>query len=127
MNTFIDEKVSVLIVDDHKIVRDALSHALSNFQDIEIIGTAENGKIAIEKAKKHKPDIILIDIQMPELDGISASKIISRELPDIKIVLLTLYQELILEAEGEVPDAAGYVLKEAGTKRIYQAIRKALK
>ncbi len=121
------KKTKVLIVDDNATIRDALHRVLSIFPDIEVIGSASNGKEAIEKTVKLSPQVVLMDLQMPEMDGIEATRIINQKCPETAIIMLTLYQELLLEAELEDLKVNGYVLKEGGAEKIYQAIKEAVK
>ena len=85
------DKINILLADDHAILRDGLKSALSVDKSLNIIGEAENGLEAIELCKKFKPDIILMDINMPEMDGIRASKKIKKECHHIKVIILTMF------------------------------------
>lgn len=115
-------KTKVLLVDDHTIVRQGLK-ALLDFQDgIEVVGEAEDGRQAIEKAKELVPDIIVIDITMPNLNGIEATRQLKKISPEMKVLVLTVhdneeYVHQILQA-----GASGYLLKESAVSDLVSAI-----
>ncbi|PPL14071.1 DNA-binding response regulator, partial [Microterricola pindariensis] len=85
--------IRILIADDHHVVRRGLVFFLKTQKDLEIIGEAENGRKAVEMARELKPDIILMDLAMPEMDGIEATKMIKEEDPGIKIMILTSFSD----------------------------------
>ena len=116
-------KTRILIADDHPLLREALREALSDQKDMEVIGEANNGEEAVELVSQFKPDIVVMDIMMPKLDGIDASKRIKKITPNIAILILTAYDDDnyvlgLLEA-----GAAGYLLKSARGQDIVEAIR----
>src|SRR5690554_1582782 len=92
--------IKVLIVDDQELFRESLSLILSAQAEIKVLGTAENGRDAVKQAHDLRPDVILMDIRMPEIDGIECTKIIKEQHPDIKIIVLTTFDddEYIFEA-----------------------------
>jgi two-component system, NarL family, response regulator LiaR len=116
-------KISLLIADDHAIVRQGLRSFLELQEDITVVGEAVNGKQAVEFAAKLKPNVILMDLMMPEVDGISATKEISALNLGCKIIALTSF----LEEENVVPaiqaGAAGYLLKDVSPNELVEAIR----
>ena len=81
----------LLLVDDHALVREGIAGLLDNQPDIEIIGEAEDGLKALEKARSLMPDVILMDIEMPNSDGLESTRLIKREMPYVKIVMLTVH------------------------------------
>ncbi len=85
------EAIKILIADDHPILRQGLATVLNQEEDLEVVGFAENGLEAVARAKELRPDIILMDLQMPEMDGVEAIHQIKEEAPDIGIIILTTY------------------------------------
>ena len=117
--------IRVLIADDHGVLRTGLEHLLSRSDDIEVVGTAENGKIALARAIETRPDVILMDLRMPEVDGIEATGAIMSELPSTRVVVLTSFsdREGILAALDA--GAVGYLLKDSEPDDILHGIRAA--
>ena len=115
--------INVLLVDDHEMVRLGVSSYLSIQEDIEVIGEAENGKIGYEKALSLRPDVILMDLVMDEMDGIEATKAILADWPEAKIIIVTSF----IDDEKVYPaieaGAAGYLLKKSTAHEIADAIR----
>jgi DNA-binding NarL/FixJ family response regulator len=115
--------IRILLVDDQSIVREGLASLLSTQPDLAIVGEAENGKIAIEKAIALKPDIILMDIRMPIMDGIAAIKILAQQAPEINILVLTTFDEDELVSQAMSWGAKGYLLKDTPSAELAQGIR----
>ncbi|MBS4193829.1 response regulator [Lederbergia citri] len=115
--------IKVLLVDDHEMVRIGVSAYLSVQTDIEVIGEAENGAIGLEMALELRPDIILMDLVMDQMDGIEATKAIIKEWPDAKIIIVTSF----LDDEKVYPaleaGAASYILKTSTASEIADAVR----
>jgi two-component system, NarL family, response regulator LiaR len=115
--------IKVLLVDDHEMVRIGVSAYLSAQPDIEVTAEAENGKIAVEKALEMKPDIILMDLVMDEMDGIEATRLITQSWPDARIIVVTSF----LDDEKVYPaleaGASSYMLKTSKASDIAQAVR----
>ena len=115
--------IKVLLVDDHEMVRLGVSAYLSVQEDIEVIAQAENGKVGVEKALELKPDIILMDLVMPEMDGIEATKEILSKWKEAKIIIVTSF----IDDEKVYPaisaGAKSYLLKTSSASEIAQAIR----
>lgn len=115
--------INVLLVDDHEMVRLGVSSYLSIQEDIEVIGEAENGKIGYEKALSLRPDVILMDLVMDEMDGIEATEAILADWPEAKIIIVTSF----IDDEKVYPaieaGAAGYLLKTSTAHEIADAIR----
>jgi DNA-binding NarL/FixJ family response regulator len=116
--------IRVLIVDDHHVVRRGLVFFLRTQKDLEIIGEAANGKEAVEQVKLLKPDIILMDLMMPEMDGIQATKIIKQELPDIKIMMLTSFSDQDHVIPALEAGASGFQLKDIQPDELVTSIKK---
>ncbi|NJD59843.1 MAG: DNA-binding response regulator [Anaerolineales bacterium] len=114
-----------MIVDDHPVVRDGLKSMFLVFNDLELIGEAENGRAALEFCQKNTPDVILMDILMPEMDGISATQLIRKQYPQVKVIILTSYSEDYLVHKSLEAGAIGYTLKNAPIDDLANAIRSA--
>jgi len=117
-------KNNILIVDDHEIFRNGVRQLLEKETDIEVIGEAEDGVEAIEKANLLKPNIVLMDISMPNLSGIEAAKNILAAHQDIKVLLLSLYDKKEYVLKAIKMGAHGYILKDEPNKVFLKAIRK---
>ena len=106
-------RIRVLLVDDHAILRAGLRSLLNTYDDIEVVGEAANGKEAIQKVRELQPDVIVMDVMMPEMNGLIATRYILEENPDARILMLTQYgnKEYVLPLLEA--GAAGYVLKQA--------------
>lgn len=115
--------INVLLVDDHEMVRLGVSSYLSIQDDIEVIGEAENGRVGYEKALELRPDVILMDLVMDEMDGIESTKLILNDWPEAKIIIVTSF----IDDEKVYPaieaGAAGYLLKTSTAHEIAEAIR----
>lgn len=116
--------IRVLIVDDHHVVRKGLVFFLRTQKDLNIIGEAANGKEAVELAKSLKPDIILMDLVMPEMDGIEATKIIIREHPEIKIMMLTSFSDQDHVIPALEAGASGFQLKDIQPDELVASLKK---
>ncbi|MCS7280851.1 MAG: response regulator [Desulfobacterota bacterium] len=116
-------RIKVLIVDDHTVVRDGLKVVLKLQKDIEVVGEAENGLEAVEKTLSLLPDVVIMDIVMPVMNGLEAAKRIIKERPETKVIMLTQYddEENILKAE-EV-GAYGFIPKRSASERLISGIR----
>lgn len=119
--------IRILLVDDQKMVREALKVLLEPETDFQIIGTANNGHIAIEKVEKLKPDIVLIDMEMPGLDGVNATQAITKKFKDTKVLILSSYDRGEYVAKSLSVGAKGYLLKDTASQDIAEAIRSVYK
>ncbi len=117
------KKIKVLIVDDHQVVREGLSAVLRTKEDVQVVGEVRNGQEAVEKARELKPDVILMDISMPVMDGVEATRIIKNENPEIGVVVLTMHEEEEFIFELVKAGATGYLLKDSDSSQILKAIR----
>ena len=117
------KRIRVLIVDDHSVVRDGIKSVLELQTDIEVIGQAENGKESLEKVDKLSPDIVVMDIMMPEMNGLEATKQIYKKYPHTRVVMLSQYddEENILAAEQL--GAYGFIPKRSASAQLVNAIR----
>ncbi len=116
-------KIKIILADDHKIVREGLKNLLSSEWDIEIIGEAENGREALSLVNEKKPDIIIMDIGMPELNGIEAAKRITAESPKTKIIALSMHSDKLFVTGMLRAGASGYLLKDCAVDELVDAIR----
>lgn len=116
--------IRILIVDDHHVVRRGLSFFLRTQKEIEIIGEAGNGKEAVQLAKALKPDLILMDLIMPIMDGIEATKMIKTDMPEIKIMMLTSFSDQDHVIPALEAGASGYQLKDIEPDELISCIKK---
>lgn len=119
--------IRIMLVDDHTIVRQGLGRLLEEHRGLTVVGEATNGQIAIEKACKLKPDIIIMDIAMPRMNGIEAAKRIRKLVPETKIIILSMYSHEHYIHELLECGVSGYLLKDAGGRDIIEAIHAALR
>lgn len=120
-----DEKIRVVIADDHRLFREMLLHTLSDEEDIDVVGQAIDGKEAVEMTRKLKPDILLLDISMPKMDGIEATRELVRKCPYTKIVILTATDSEESVFKLVRAGATGYLLKDTSMDSLTAAIRAA--
>jgi DNA-binding NarL/FixJ family response regulator len=119
------EKISVLIADDQQLVREGLRLLLELFPDMRVVGEARNGIEAVEHGRELKPNVILMDVQMPEMDGIAATRQLQAACPDSKVIILTTFDNDEYVFEGLLAGAAGYLLKDVHSEQLAEAIRAA--
>ena len=117
------EVIKILIADDHPVVREGLSAMLNKEHDIQVVGEAENGAEAVDKAKELQPDIVLMDLRMPEVDGVEAMRQIGAVNPDIRFIVLTTYDNDEFIFKGIEAGARAYLLKDAPREELFKAIR----
>lgn len=115
--------IKVLVADDQELIRESLKAVLNDQLDINVIGTAQNGQEVLELVKKTKPDIILMDVRMPIIDGVQCTKIIKQSHPNIKIIILTTFDDDKYLSDAIKFGAQGYLLKGESIKDIVSAIR----
>ncbi len=117
--------IRVLIVDDHDMLREGLATFLAAFPDLELAGQAANGREAVEQARRLAPDVILMDLMMPEMDGVEATRAILQANPEARILALTSFGEEDLVRTELQAGAMGYLLKNVSAPELAQAIRAA--
>jgi DNA-binding NarL/FixJ family response regulator len=117
--------IHLLIVDDHIVVRRGLRSMLADAEDIEIVGEASNADQAMEQALILQPDVMLLDICLPGMDGLSLLRLVTEKLPQIKVIILTIYDEEQFLLEAFRSGAFGYLLKNVSREALLDALRKA--
>lgn len=117
------ENIKVLIADDQGLIRESLSIVLNMEEGLTIVGQAEDGNKAIQLCEEFEPDVVLMDINMPHLDGVSATKLIKEKWPDIKVIILTSYQDVDYVVRALSNGAEGYLLKTLHPRSLASSIR----
>ncbi len=120
-----NDKIRVLVVDDHSILRGGLRTCLRTFGDMELVGEAANGEEAVRKAQALKPDVVLMDLKMPVMDGVEATRKIRECCPETQVVALTSYVEKELVPRALQAGAVGYLLKNVSSQELAAALRAA--
>ena len=119
--------IKVLIADDQELIRQSLSYVLDAQKDIEIVGTAVDGKQAIELVRKQHPDVVLMDIRMPEVDGVECTKLIKSAYPNMKIIILTTFDDDEYVFNALRYGASGYLLKGVSVAELAEAVREVVR
>jgi DNA-binding NarL/FixJ family response regulator len=117
-------EITCLIVDDHEVVREGLRLSLSRSSHIRVVGEAPDGATAVSLAERRKPDVVVMDVRMPGMDGLEATKQIAERVPDTAVLIFTAYSERSLLSRGLESGAKGYILKEAPHETLLRAIEK---
>ncbi len=117
-------EITCLIVDDHEVVREGLRLSLSRAPNIRVIGEASDGESAVALAERRRPHVVIMDVRMPGMDGLQATKILSERLPETSVLIFTAYSERSLLGRGLESGAKGYILKEAPHQTLLRAIEK---
>ncbi|WP_314853027.1 response regulator transcription factor [uncultured Granulicatella sp.] len=120
------EKIKVMLVDDEQLIRSGLKIMLETYPDIEVIHQAGNGREAFECCQMEVPDVVLMDIRMPVSTGIEGTKLIKEAYPEVKIVMVTTFQDTEYIVEAMQYGASGYLLKDSSYEAIYDGIKVAL-
>jgi NarL family two-component system response regulator LiaR len=119
------ETIRVMLVDDHNVVRSGMATFLKAYDDLELVGEARNGVEAVNLCHRNKPDVILMDLMMPEMDGIAATRAILDDYPDVKIIAMTSFEEEELVHGVLAAGAISYLLKNVTSDELAAAIRAA--
>lgn len=117
------DKINVLIADDHRLVRDGLKTILSSSQDIQVVGDASDGLEALKKVDALQPDVVLLDLSMPKLDGMETARRIRKEHPKIKILMVTMHEEEEYSLKMVRMGVSGYLVKDSTALEVMEAIR----
>jgi len=120
-----DDKIKVMIVDDHKVVRSGLSAFLMAYDDLELVAEADNGEKAMAMCHQHQPDVILMDLVMPKMNGAQTTEAILKNCPEMKIIALTSFKDQELVENVLKAGAIGYLLKNVEADELANAIRQA--
>ncbi len=120
------QTIRVMLVDDHNVVRSGLATFLKAYEDLELVGEAKNGLEAVHFCHQNKPDVILMDLMMPEMDGIAATRAILADYPDIKIIAMTSFEDEQLVHGVLAAGAISYLLKNVTSDELVKAIRDAV-
>lgn len=115
--------IRLLVADAQSIIRDGMKAWLNLEPDLEVVGTADNGKTAIEQVAAQKPDVVLMDIQLPLMDGTAATQFLSQQFPDIKVLILSMFDDEQHIREAIQAGAKGYLLKDIPLKELAESIR----
>jgi DNA-binding NarL/FixJ family response regulator/uncharacterized protein involved in exopolysaccharide biosynthesis len=115
--------IRILLVDDQKSIRESLKMILESAPDLQVVGTASDGHTAIEQVSYLKPDVVLIDMEMPGLDGVSATQVISQQFSDVKVLVLSMHDDEALIAKSTRAGALGYLLKNTPPQELRAAVR----
>lgn len=118
--------ITILLADDHKIVRDGLRALLENQPDMKVIAEAENGRTAVQLARQKRPQVVIMDISMPDLNGIEATRQMIRELPDIKVIALSMHSDRRYILRMFRAGAVGFLLKDCAFEELVSAINTAI-
>ena len=116
-------KIKILLVDDHQILRDGIRSLVKGYDDMEVIGEAADGREALDMVEKLSPDIVIMDISMPDLNGIDATRMIINEAPDVKVIALSMHHDKQFVSEIFKAGASGYLIKDSAFDELEHAIR----
>lgn len=116
-------KTKILLVDDHKILRDGICSLLKGYDDIEVIGEAPDGKTALQMVNELLPDLVIMDISMPDMNGIDATRKIRNEHPDVKVIALSMHHDKQFVSEIFRAGVSGYLIKDSAFDELDHAIR----
>ena len=116
----------LLIVDDHDLIRESTQLMLEGEPDLEVVGEAVNGRHALELCRRLRPDLVLMDVRMPEMDGLTATREIKKEMPAISVLVVSAYESEDYRGEAASAGATDYILKDAERRQLLEAVRAAL-
>jgi DNA-binding NarL/FixJ family response regulator len=114
--------ISVLIVDDHKMMREAVRSLIESTPGIEVVGEAENGRMAVQFAREKKPAVVVMDVVMPVMDGIEATRLITTEMPDVKVLGVSMHADSFSREALRHAGASGFVSKDSAFQELIRAI-----
>jgi DNA-binding NarL/FixJ family response regulator len=114
--------IRLLIVDDHSLMRETLRSFLERLPGVEVVGEAENGRVAVQLARDKKPAVVVMDVVMPEMDGIEATRLITAEMPEVKVIILSMHCDEACRETLRQAGASGFVAKDAAFEELIRAI-----
>ena len=117
-------EITCLIVDDHEVVREGIRISLSHAPHIRVVGEASDGESAVALTERRRPQVVIMDVRMPGMDGLEATKVLSQRVPETSVLIFTAYSERSLLGRGLESGAKGYILKEAPRETLVRAIEK---
>ena len=117
------KKTTVLLVDEHKFAREGLRSVLEKEQDIEVVGEADNGRVAVRLAKELKPAVVLVDVVMPEMNGVEATRQILAAVPGIKVLAVSFHRDRMYVVDMLKAGVSGYLLKDSVQEELCRAVR----
>jgi two-component system, NarL family, response regulator LiaR len=120
-----DKRIRVMLVDDHTMVRRGLATFLKVFDDLELVGEAAGGEAAVQLCERIRPDVVLMDMVMPEMDGATATRAIRQRFPSVQVIALTSFTEEDLVQRAIQAGAIGYLIKDVSAEELAEAIRAA--
>ncbi len=115
--------IRILLADDQTIIREGIRSLLTSRDDLSVVGEAGDGESAVAQARSLKPDVVLMDIRMPKLDGVEATRLIKGELPETVVIVLTTFDDDEYVIKAMTYGASGYLLKDIGSDKLVEAIR----
>lgn len=115
--------IRIVVVDNHPLIREGVIATLSRHPDLQVVAEAENGREALEACRREKPDIVLMDLRMPVMDGIAATRVLSSELPQVRVITLTCYEGGDSIHRALEAGCRGYLLKDMVRKEVVSAVR----
>lgn len=116
--------IKVLLADDQTLIRQGIRLLLEIEPDIQVVGQAANGRAAIDQVETLQPDVVLMDVRMPEMDGVAATRELSTRFPEVKVIILTTFEDDETVFEGIKAGARGYLLKDISSEEMAQAVRR---
>lgn len=114
--------IKIILADDHRLVRTGLKSLLDDVEGMTVVAEADNGRIAIALVKEHRPDVVILDINMPELNGLETTEILRRDFPDLKILIISMHNDALFPQRLIKAGANGYLTKDSGIQEISHAI-----
>ncbi len=121
------QPIRVMVVDDHTMVRRGLALFLKSFDDVDLVAEADGGQAAVNQCSEACPDVVLMDMKMPDMDGVTATRLIHKAFPSIRIIALTSFKETALIQSALQAGAIGYLLKDVSAEDLINAIRSAVR